>query len=120
MNDLREHLRRTDPVAHEPTLSEDEAAALRQRVLSFTPHSPRRRLPGRRLTVATALVILGVVASGFIRIAMSRPPAQPRVSRFLGRTLDAGESVRRVYFQTPSGMRVVWLFEPESGEGTLP
>src|SRR4051794_5307100 len=120
MSTLRDDLRRADPLTREPTLSVDEADALRRRGLSFTPHAPRRRLPGRRLTVATAVVILGVAVSGLVRVAMHRPPAQLRMSRPRAGTFDAGESVRRVYFQTPSGMRVVWLFEPESGEGTLP
>jgi hypothetical protein len=121
MNELREHLRRADPLTREPMLSDDEATVLRERVLRFPPSATRRRLPGRRLTVLTSLAMLGIVASGLARVAMhrqtpDRSPARPStVSR-----RDVTQSVKRVYFETPSGMRVVWVLEPESGEGTLP
>jgi hypothetical protein len=121
MSTLRDDLREADPLAHEPMLSDDETAALRQRVLSFAPHTTRRRLPGRRLTLITAVALLVVVANGLVRVAMQRrPPTQSRMSGSVDETPAAGESVRRVYFQTPSGMRVVWVFEPESGKETLP
>ena len=64
MNELREHLRRADPLTREPMLSDDEATVLRERVLRFPPSATRRRLPGRRLTVLTSLAMLGIVASG--------------------------------------------------------
>jgi hypothetical protein len=121
MNDLRDQLRRADPLTREPMLSGDEAAAVRQRVLRFPPTEPRRRLPGRRLTALTALAILLIAASGLVRVAMNRhtPDRAPAPSSTAGQE-DMSQSVKRVYFETPSGMRVVWVLEPESGEGTLP
>ena len=120
MNELRDHLRRTDPLAHEPPLSSHEAAALRQRVLSFPPPQPHRRLPGRRLTVVTAVVMLCIVASGLARVAMNRHEmGRSAVLPATAAPSGVDQSVNRVYFETPSGMRVVWVFEP-SGEGALP
>ena len=120
-NELHERLREADPLGYEPMLSGDEAMALRERVLGFQPSSPRRRLPGRRLVFVTAVLMLGVAGSGIMRVGMNRPaPARYVTPMSDVDRPDADHPVRRVYFETPSGMHVVWQFQSGSGEGTLP
>jgi hypothetical protein len=120
-NELHERLREADPLLHEPTLSDDESSALRDHVLSFHPGLPRRRLPGRRLVFVTALLMLGIAATGITRVGMRRPEiAQSTLPASTVYQPDTYQPVRRVYFETPSGMHVVWQFQLGSGEGTLP
>ena len=113
MNDLREQLRRADPLAHEPPLAADDVRQLRQQLLAAVPSRRPHRVALRDLIGAVAFAVFCLAVGSLVRVAMSHP--EP--SRASVRPPEAARAaISRVYFETPSGIRVVWQFDSGSGE----
>ena len=113
MSDLRENLRRADPLAHEPPLAPDDVRQMRQRLLAAVPSRRSHRVTLRELIGAVAFAVFCLTVGSLVRVAMNHP--QP--SRASVREPAAeGAALSRVYFETPSGIHVVWQFDSGSGE----
>src|SRR5262245_10670379 len=109
MKDLRTRLQEGDPVAREGGLSRDDRDRMLCHILTATsePASASQRT---LLVLATALVLVTVGSA-------------LRTHRFVSRTADGGEvatvthpsgpsTVRQLQFSTPSGTRLIWIFNP--------
>jgi hypothetical protein len=113
MNDLREQLRRADPLAHEPPLGADDVREMRQQLIAAVPSRRPGRLAFRELIAAVGFAVFCLAVGSLVRVAMSHSEPQ----RASVRTPEATPSaVTSVYFETASGIRVVWLFDSGSDE----
>jgi hypothetical protein len=113
MNDLREQLRRADPLAHEPPLGADDVRELRQRLLAAVPSRRSGRLAFRELIAAVGFAVFCLAVGSLVRVAMS--DSEPHRTSVPTPQAEAS-AVTSVYFETASGIRVVWLFDSGSNE----
>ena len=113
MNDLREQLRRTDPLAHEPPLGADDVREMRQRLLAAVPSRRPGRLAFRELIGAVGFAVFCLAVGSLVREAMS--DSAPHRTSVPAPQAEAS-ALTRVYFETASGIRVVWLFDSGSDE----
>jgi hypothetical protein len=114
MNHLRDSLRRDDPVAREGAPDEGEFHAMRRRVLAAAgaPNPPRMWLSPAFVAAAAALTC--VAAGGVLHLSARHDVAASRTARSVSdEARGQGRDLRRVYFETPSGVRVIWQFESE-------
>jgi hypothetical protein len=113
MNDLREQLRRADPLAHESPLGAADVREMRQRLLAVVPSRRPARLAVRELIAAVGFAVFCLAVGSLVRVAMSH--SEPKRVSVRAATADAS-AVTRVYFETASGIRVVWIFDSGSEE----
>jgi hypothetical protein len=103
--DLRERLRTTDPVAHEPSLSQTEVQTMRRTIVaavSDTRHAGSWSARPAMLTMAVAVMLaIGVF------IASIFEPAREESTQ-----LQVNEQ-RQLQFETPGGTRVVWVLNSQ-------
>ena len=101
---ISEQLRTTDPVAHEPGLSETEVQVMRRAIVAAATDAHHAGWSPWRLAVAGTLaftVVLAVFISTVfapVRPAPAEPPATEQ---------------RQLQFETPGGTRVVWVFNSQ-------
>ncbi len=109
MNDIRNLLRETDPVAREPRPSPETLTEMRRAVLAVARMTPATPVWGRQLTLAaslTVMVLAAVVAASRVPSAPSGPDASSSVP-----TAVSGQGTQ-VQFSTPGGTRIVWTLDP--------
>ena len=121
MKPLRDHLQDADPLAEELPLRSDEVLRMRQQLLASCHH---QQMPRRSSTrVITVAVATGVCAAAAAMLLQSPSQVSNRDGRGTvpAAAVASGNSgVQRVYFETPGGTRIIWLFQPESSERTRP
>jgi hypothetical protein len=109
MKTLRELLQQSDPVAHEPPLSEDEVRHMRRVVLT-APVSARWAMPRGRTTAVLGVGLAAVVVAAVgLRPYESRDPADPDPP-----VIDREMLPRQLQFDTPGGTRVIWVLHSAS------
>lgn len=121
MKSLRHHLQDADPLADEP-LGPDEVMQMRRQLQAgLMDRAVSHRSRGRVLTAAA--VTGGVALAGAVVLLRSPEPAgnTDDISSIdstapVEGTTPEESGLRRVYFETPGGTRVIWLFQPESSE----
>jgi hypothetical protein len=98
-NNFSDQLRTTDPVVHEPGLSETEIQVMRRAIAAAATDTRQARWLPWRPGLAAALAFV-VVAGAFIaRVFEPRQEsAQPQATE-----------QRQLQFETPGGTRVVWV-----------
>jgi hypothetical protein len=114
MSELRDRLKRADPVAHESPPSSADAQQMRATVLSAVEESqpafPRwHRTAWAIVAIASVSVIVGIER-------WSEPTQFPSdEQRAVRADADMAQtsSPRQMQFQTPGGTRVIWVFNPD-------
>jgi hypothetical protein len=103
--DFIEQLRRNDPVAHEPGLSETEVQAMRRAIVAAAADRRHAGLsPGRFAVAAGALAFMAGLA---VFISTVFEPARQESNQ-----PQAAEE-RQLQFETPGGTRVVWVLNSQ-------
>lgn len=113
MNDLRDSLRRDDPLTREGAPDDIELDAMRRRVLA-SARAPRPRPRLSPVFMASAAALTCVAAGAVMHLSARHDAASPRSAR--SEAQEPGEQrrdLRRVYFETSSGVQVIWQFETE-------
>ena len=102
--DFREQLRTTDPMTHDPGLSEMEVEVMRRAIVTAATHTRHAGWPAgaAALTIALALtLVLGAfISSLFDPVSEQSAP------------LEANEQ-HQLQFETPGGTRVVWVLNSQ-------
>ena len=118
MNELRDALRRGDPLMHERELTERDIATMRRWAIEAA-RAPRPAPAVVSAGFATgAAVMLCITVGAVIHLAGghdtgSSPAAGPTSNNPIDRPIEHRRDLRRVYFETPSGVHVIWQFETE-------
>jgi len=120
MTDLRTRLRDALRDAEDERLSLDEAAAMRRVVIASARDAGRE--PARMwlppLAVAAtvvAMVGIGIVLGGRFDARPSRPAADDP-----GELSGEPPPARQLHFSTPSGTRIIWIFNSHLELKTTP
>ena len=114
MSELRDRLKRADPVAHESPPSPSDLQRMRVTVLSAVEQTQSPQPRWHRTAWALGAVAAVAVIVGIDR--WSEPTPFPSDERRTTRaTVDMAQTSppRQVQFQTPGGTRVIWIFNPE-------
>jgi len=112
MNELRDRLKRADPVAHESPPSPADVRRMRVTVLSAVEES-QPALPRWHRTAWALAAIAGVsVIVGIDRWSEQSPADEQRATR-VDVEMAQTTSPRQMQFQTPGGTRVIWVFNPD-------
>jgi hypothetical protein len=123
MKDLRSILKESDPLRHEPPLSEGDAARMRRAVVNAA--GKEHPAPLWRGALAFAAIVLLLVAVGRLagpfdsrggNRSLRTAPAPRSAERTAPHTAPAvaGQVERRqVQFATPGGTRIIWTLDPE-------
>jgi hypothetical protein len=137
MTDLRDRLRRSDPLESLPPLDAAEAAAIRRAMREAVPVRkpvPWKRAAGLALGTAAGLVVAAVLllwpslqappdpeialaaAPAWIAPLPELPPAPPSVAQPTPRpdlpAAPVASQVREVRFVTTTGTQILWSFRP--------
>jgi|RhiMethySRZTD1v2_1073278.scaffolds.fasta_scaffold1214214_2 hypothetical protein len=114
MNELRDRLKRADPVAHESPPSPADVRRMRVTVLSAVEES-QPALPRWHRTAWALAAIAGVsVIVGIDRWSEpSQSPSDEQRATRVDVEMAQTTSPRQMQFQTPGGTRVIWVFNPD-------
>jgi len=115
MNDIQQWLREGDPSAHETSPSDAEMAELLVRMPrdlgGATPRAPLQSPSHRwRLATVAAACLAGVSWWG----AREWYPAEAARKEALAAV--SPQPARELYFTTPEGIRVIWIFRSPASE----
>ena len=111
MNDLRQRLRASDPLAHEPEMGADAADRVWRTVLAAQAASapPARRWP--IALAAAAVVCVAISGIAFVRRAAPARVAESQVGSVS--RVPGPEAPRQLQFATRGGTRVIWTFNED-------
>ena len=114
MTELRDRLKRDDPMASELPLSPTDVERMRQAVVAAVEESRPMHAAWPR-TVWTVAAVVAVSAIVGIERRMERTPAlsPERTTTRIDVTVAQTSSPRQLQFQTPGGTRVIWIFNPD-------
>jgi len=101
--DISERLRTTDPVTHEPGLSETEVHVMRRAILAAATDARHAGWSPWRLALAGTLAFTVVLA---VFIGTVFAPARPA-------STGPQATPRQLQFETPGGTRVVWILNSQ-------
>ena len=114
MNTVRDLLRRGDPFTREGAPDDVTIEAMRRQAVAAARVPPPRPMPLSMVFVASAAALTCVAAGAVIHLAARHNVASLDTVRSVTREADEQERhLRRVYFETRSGMQVIWQFETE-------
>jgi hypothetical protein len=102
MNRLQQMLKDADPVGIEPPLDDTEIQRIR-RAMVAEAGQPQPRVLAWRPMVLTAAAAAVVIAGA---VGLSRRPEIPP-------PVTETTTVRQLQFSTPTGTRVIWVFNQE-------
>lgn len=105
MRDLREHLQKDDPLAHEPPLDASEVETMRRGIVTYE----RESRPLWSITAALAGALVALLGLG---VALTRPPIAGENTP-IERASDGGSRLHQFQMQTPGGTRVIWIINPD-------
>ena len=112
---IRDELLDRDPIRREGPMSDAQVQMLRARTLAAAAQA------GRSAPVLSALAVVVssycVAAAVLVALVVRHAPEPPMVSV---ESAPPGQAISRMYFETPSGIRVVWTFDTDFSERRLP
>ena len=111
MNELRDRLKRADPVAHESPPSPADVRRMRVTVLSAVEESQPRwhRTAWALAAIAGVSVIVGIDRWS----EPTQSPSDEQRATRMDVEMAQTTSPRQMQFQTPGGTRVIWVFNPD-------
>jgi hypothetical protein len=99
-----------DPVAERPSLSGEEARAIRRAVIVAAAAAPPARGAWPGTISVTALVLVMIVAG--ILSGLKLTPADTWADS-AGAAASQDDERRQLQFATPGGTRVIWTLDPD-------
>jgi hypothetical protein len=115
MSRLQEWLKDGDPIASEPPLSDADVQRMRREVIAAGQHPDRGFAVRRRALLAPAAVVLAAAAIGVVSWR-GESGQEPREDQPDTRATVGQPVTRQLFFETPGGTRIIWVFNPEFRE----
>jgi hypothetical protein len=114
MSDIGQWLRAEDPASQETPPSDVEMAGILRRAMREAELTPgeRRPLPLHRWRLATLVAVLAASVTWWV----VREKSAPVSTRAEALASVRPEPARELYFTTPDGIRVIWIFTSPASE----
>jgi hypothetical protein len=115
MSRLQDWLTEGDPVASEPSLPDADVQRMRRSVIAAGQQREPGFYAGRRALLGAAAVVLAAAAIGVVSW-MGAPARESGEGEPAGRVTVGQPVTRQLFFETPGGTRIIWVFNPEFPE----
>jgi hypothetical protein len=116
---IRDELLDRDPIRREGPLSDAQVQMMRARTLAAAAPAGRSApvLSTLAVVASSYCVAAAILVALVVRHGVRHGPEPPMVSV---ESAAPGQTISRMYFETPSGIRVVWTFDTDFSERRLP